>query len=62
MNIYIYICKYNLFYDIMYNYQELLNADEWKKFSNEILKRDNYTCQICHKKGFRNGLFVLSLH
>ena len=42
----------------MYNYQELLNADEWKKFSNEILKRDNYTCQICHKKGFRNGLFV----
>lgn len=42
----------------MYNYQDLLNADEWKNFSNEILKRDNYTCQICHKKGFRNGLFV----
>ena len=42
----------------MYNYQELLNAEEWKKFKGEILKRDNYTCQICHKKGFQNHLFV----
>lgn len=42
----------------MNDYQELLNAYEWKNFSNEILKRDNYTCQICHKKGFQNRLLI----
>lgn len=58
MNVSSYICKHNLFYDTMYNYQELLKADEWKKFSSEILKRDNYTCQICHKRGFQNRLLI----
>lgn len=42
----------------MKSYQELLNTNEWKYFRYEILKRDDFTCQICHKKGLQNKLFV----
>jgi uncharacterized protein YlaI len=28
-----------------------LEPDEWKKLAQEIRKRDNFTCQLCGKKG-----------
>lgn len=42
----------------MKSYKELLDTDEWKYFSHKVLKRDNFTCRICHRKGFQNGLFI----
>jgi hypothetical protein len=42
----------------MKSYKELLDTDEWKYFSYEVLKRDNFICRICHRKGFQNDLFI----
>lgn len=44
-----------LFEDMGYN--ELLQDERWKNFSRDILKRDNYTCQCCKKKGQRNDIY-----
>ena len=31
-------------------YQKYLNSDHWKNLRKKAMERDNYTCQICHKK------------
>lgn len=31
------------------SYNDLLNTDDWRNKRDEILKRDNHTCQYCHK-------------
>jgi late competence protein required for DNA uptake (superfamily II DNA/RNA helicase) len=33
-----------------FNYDEMLQLDEWKAKRQEIIERDNYTCQRCGKK------------
>jgi len=35
--------------DEQLEYSELLNSMEWKRKREEILKRDNYKCQICNE-------------
>lgn len=36
--------------DVKFDYKDQLLTDEWKVKREEVLKADNYTCQICFKK------------
>lgn len=36
------------------NYSDLLKEDQWMQKCNEILYRDNFTCQSCGKVGYHN--------
>lgn len=46
-------------------YAELLDRKEWKNKRESILKRDDYTCQKCGRRGFSfrhsRSLDILSL-
>ena len=41
-------------------YAELLERKEWKDKRESILKRDDYTCQKCGRRGFSFRSFKLS--
>ena len=41
-------------------YAELLIRKEWKDKRESILKRDNYTCQKCGRRGFSFRSFKIS--
>ena len=41
-------------------YAELLEREEWKDKRESILKRDNYTCQKCGRRGFSFRSFKIS--
>ena len=41
-------------------YAELLERNEWKEKRESILKRDDYTCQKCGRRGFSYRSFKIS--
>ena len=41
-------------------YTELLQKEEWKEKSNEILQRDKYKCQKCGSYGFHNDTIYVT--
>lgn len=41
-------------------YAELLERKEWKNKRESILKRDDYTCQKCGRRGFSFRSFKIS--
>jgi len=41
-------------------YAELLDRKEWKNKRESILKRDDYTCQKCGRRGFSFRSFKIS--
>ena len=42
------------------DYTKLLEEKEWKEKRDAILKRDDYTCQKCGKRGFSYRAFIFS--
>lgn len=43
-------------YNRFLTYAQLLTTIEWKEKRDEILKRDDYTCQVCKKPGSEDFL------